>query len=79
MQPLGDKILVRDIVESKTTESGIILDTVRQHYKKVEVVAVSPDTQTKLKPGNICLANRGGVELEDGLWLCSEQLLDCKL
>lgn len=79
MQPLGDKILVRDIVQSKTSASGLILDTIKEHYKKVEVVAVSPDSETKLKKGDICLSNRGGIEIEDGLWLCSEKLLDCKL
>jgi chaperonin GroES len=79
MQPLGNKILVRDIIEEKKTESGIILDTVKQHYKKVEVVAVSPDSETKLAVGDICLSNHGGVELERGLWLCNESLLDCKL
>lgn len=79
MQPIGDKILVRDIVESKTSEAGLILDMVKTPYKKVEIVAVSPDSETKLKKGDICLSNRGGIELEDGLWLCQEKLLDCKL
>lgn len=79
MQPLGNKILVRDINEEKKTESGIILDLVKDHYRKVKIEAVSPDTQTELKPEDICLCNPGGVELEKGLWLCDERLLDCKL
>lgn len=79
MQPLGNKILVKDIIEEKVSQSGLILDTIKDHYKKVEIVQVSPDSQTNLKPGDICLANAGGVELEKGLWLCNEQLLDCKI
>jgi len=79
MQPLGNKILVKDIIEEKRSESGIILDQVKEHYKKVEIVQVSEDSQTNLKVGDICLANRGGIELEKGLWLCNENLLDCKL
>jgi len=79
MQPLGNKVLVKDIIEEKKSASGLILDTVRDHYKKVEIVQVSKDSQTNLQPGDICLANAGGVELEKGLWLCNENLLDCKL
>lgn len=79
MQPLGDKILVRDINEEKKTASGIILDAVKSFYKKVEIVAVSPDSTTNLKPGDICLSGRGGVELEPGVWLCQEKILDAKL
>ncbi len=79
MQPLGDKILVRDIIEEKKSASGLILDPIKEHYKKVKIEAVSPDSITKLKPGDICLSNKGGVEIENGLWLCSESLLDCKL
>lgn len=79
MQPLGNKILVKDIHEQKQTKSGIVLLPDVGPLKKVEVIAISPDSQTKLAPGDICLSNRGGVELEKGLWLCREDLLDCKL
>lgn len=80
MKPLGNKILVRDIKQGeKKTESGIILEGVKEHYRKVEVVEVSADSNTELKSGDICLCNPGGVELEAGLWLCPETLLDCKL
>jgi co-chaperonin GroES (HSP10) len=79
MQPLGNKILVKDIHEQKTTESGIFLLPDTGPLKKVEIVAVSPDSETKLKVGDICLSNRGGVELEPGLWLVREDLLDAKL
>lgn len=79
MQPLGNKILVRDIIEEKKSYSGLILDTVKDHYKKVKIEAVSEDSGTKLKPGDVCLCNPGGVEIEKGLWLCSENLLDGKL
>lgn len=80
MQPLGNKILVRDIEEEeKKTAAGIFLGTVSEHYRKVKVEETSPDSDTTLKAGDICLCNPGGVELEKGLWLCSEGLLDCKL
>lgn len=80
MQPLGNKILVRDIVEGeKTSEGGILLVGVKEHYRKVTVEAISPDSDTKLIPGDVCLCNPGGVEIETGLWLCNEGLLDCKL
>jgi co-chaperonin GroES (HSP10) len=81
MQPLGNKILVRDITEKEVvTEGGIILDPSKgNHYRKVVIENISPDSQTNLKPGDVCLANPGGVELEKGLWLCREDLLDCKL
>lgn len=79
MQPLGNKILVKDILEEKKSQSGLILDTVKDHYKKVEIVAISPDSISKLSVGDICLADAGGVELEKGLWLCKEDLLVAKL
>lgn len=79
MQPLGNKVLVKDIHEQKSTESGIILLPDTGPLKKVEIIAVSEDSQTKLKEGDICLSQRGGVELEHGVWLCREDLLDCKL
>lgn len=79
MLPLGNKILVKDIHEAKQSKSGLILDTIKEHYRKVEVVNTSPDSQTGLKVGDVCLADSGGVELEKGLWLCREDLLVCKL
>jgi len=79
MQPLGNKILVKDIYVEKTSVAGLILDTIKDHYKRVEVVAISPDSQSILAVGDTCLADAGGVELEKGLWLCREDLLVCKL
>jgi co-chaperonin GroES (HSP10) len=79
MKPLGNKILVRDIIEEKKSAAGLDLSAVVTHYRKVEVVEVSADSNTELKSGDICLCNPGGVELEAGLWLCPETLLDCKL
>ena len=79
MQPLGNKILVRDRpVGEKKTESGLILK-VQQHYREVTVEATSPDSQTTLVKGDLCLCNPGGVEVETGLWLCNENLLDAKI
>lgn len=81
MQPLGNKILVRDIIEDeKKTESGIVLvDVGNNPYRKVKIEKLSAESKTTLKKGDICLCNSGGVELEKGLWLCNENLLDCKL
>ena len=80
MQPLGNKILVRDIVEEeKKTESGLYLGSVKEHYRKVQVEATSPDIETTLKKGDICFCNPGGVEIEKGLWLCRIDLLDAIL
>lgn len=83
MQPLGNKILVRDLpkAEEKKTEGGIILNQEEweKTYRKVKVEKTSPDSQTTLKEGDICFCGFGGVELEKGLWLCNEGLLDCKL
>ncbi len=78
-QPLGDKILVEIIVEERKTEAGIILDTVKTPFDKVRVLCVSPDTETALKEGDICLSERGGVELEENVWLKNEKSLVCKL
>lgn len=78
-QPLGDKILVEIIVEERKTEAGIILDTVKTPFDKVKVLCVSPDTETVLKEGDICLSEKGGVELEPNVWLKNEKSLVCKL
>ncbi len=81
MQPLGNKILVRDIIEEeKKTQSGIYLGSVTEHYRKVKIEALSADMEEPvLKLGDICFANPGGVELEKGLWLCRRDLLDAIL
>lgn len=83
MQPLGRKILVRDIKESgeKKTVGGILLNKEEWEkvYRKVKVEKTSPDSNTTLKEGDVCFCGFGGVELETGLWLCDEGLLDCKL
>lgn len=80
MQPLGDKILVKIVKEEeKKTESGLFLGTVKNPYEKVEVIAVSPDSQTNLKKGDICLSDKGGVDIEENVWLRSEKLLVVKL
>ena len=79
MQPLGKMILISDIGEKeKKTQAGIILQEINP-YKKVKIEALSETTATSLQPGDICLSNPGGVELEKGIWLCDEGLLVCKL
>lgn len=83
MQPLGNKILVRDIVETeeKKTEGGIFIDKEewQKFYKKVKIEEISPDSKTVLKKDDVCFCTYGGVELEQGLWLCNENQLDCKI
>ena len=80
MQPLGNKILVREITEEESkTEAGILLlkKEWQNFYRKVVVEATSPDSKTTLKKGDKCLCGHGGVDLGEGLWLCAENLLDC--
>lgn len=90
MQPLGNKILVRDIIEEERKTAGglFIPETAQETYKKVTIEAISPDTKLhyllkdediKISIGDTCLSLRGGVELEKGLWLCSEDLLHCRI
>lgn len=46
MTPIGKYIIVKDIQENVTTESGLILsgeDTNQLRYKKAEVIAVGTD------------------------------------
>lgn len=92
MQPLGNKILVRDIIETeeKKTAAGIFLvDSANNPLRKVIIERVSPDSKVRcfdkneevvaIRSGDTCLCMPGGIELEKGLWLCNENLLDCKL
>lgn len=80
MQPLGNKILVRDIIqEEKKSAGGLIIVDQSNPYRMVKIEKLSGESKTTLKNGDICLCNSGGVELEKGLWLCNENLLDCKL
>lgn len=93
MQPLGNKILVRDIqedinitVDSKfditiadkgKTAGGIFIPAAQQTvYRKVKVEAISETSNIPLSVGDVCLCNKGGVEIEKGLWLINENLLD---
>lgn len=89
-QPLGNKVLVRDIVETeKKTEAGVILMDAYNVYKKVKIEALSPDSVIKfmdksgdvkpLQVGDICLSDKGGVELEKGLFLMNDGLLQCRI
>jgi len=89
MQPLGNKILVKILHEEKRSASGLILDTVKNPFNKVEIVAVSPDSDVRcydnefgivaIKAGDICLAEGGGVELEADTFLCRSDVLVAKL
>jgi len=89
MQPLGNKVLIKLIHEEKVSASGLILDTVKNPFNKVEVVGISPDSDvlcykedweiTRIDIGDICLAEDGGVEVEPDIWLCRSDVLVAKL
>ena len=89
MQPLGNKVLVKVLHEQKVSAAGLILDHVKNPFNKVEIVAVSPDSDvrcydsdgaiTVIKGGDICLAEGGGVELESDVFLCRSDVLVAKL
>lgn len=76
MTPLGNNVLVRDVIEGeKKTQAGIILTDGNKQYKKVKVENKSPDSESKFNEGDTCLSLFGGLEIEKGLWLCNENLL----
>lgn len=78
MKPLGNKILVKVVNDSKLTEGGLI-DVSVKPLRTVEIVEVSEDSETKLKKGDKCLSEYGGVEIEKNLFLCNESLLSAVL
>lgn len=77
MQPLGNKVLVMDIIEEeKKSEAGLILLNSLTSCRKVSVTAISEDIDDpKVKESEVCLCNHGGIEVDKGVWLCDYGLL----
>lgn len=68
-QPLGERVLVKAVVEEKKTASGIIIpDNAKEKPNKAEVVAVS-DEITTIKIGDtVVFGKYAGTELSvDGV------------
>lgn len=74
MKPLRDKILVKIVNDSKLTAGGLI-DVSVKPLRTVEIVEISKDSTSDLKPGDMCLCEYGGIEIEKNVFLCNENLL----
>jgi co-chaperonin GroES (HSP10) len=81
IQPLGTKVLITpEKTAEKKTDSGIILTTVQEVYGKAKVEAVSPDIESKLKPGDSVLFDiNAGVPIEEKYLLIEEKNIVAKL
>ncbi len=66
-QPLGKRVLVKRVEETKTTASGIIIpDNAKEKPLIGEVVAVSKEVQDISKKDKIVFAKYGGTEIKLG-------------
>lgn len=71
-QPLGKRVLVKRVEETKTTASGIIIpDNAKEKPLIGEVVAVSKEVSDIASSDKIVFAKYGGTEvkLNDGEYL----------
>ncbi|EAL3986659.1 co-chaperone GroES [Campylobacter upsaliensis] len=71
-QPLGKRVLVKRVEETKTTASGIIIpDNAKEKPLMGEVVAVSKEVSDIASGDKIVFAKYGGTEvkLDDGEYL----------
>ncbi|CAG9468836.1 co-chaperone GroES [Campylobacter upsaliensis] len=71
-QPLGKRVLVKRVEETKTTASGIIIpDNAKEKPLMGEVVAVSKEVSDIASGDKIVFAKYGGTEvkLNDGEYL----------
>ncbi|MDL0114217.1 co-chaperone GroES [Campylobacter felis] len=71
-QPLGKRVLVKRVEETKTTASGIIIpDNAKEKPLIGEVVAVSKEVSDIVSGDKIVFAKYGGTEvkLNDGEYL----------
>ncbi|EPV9359460.1 co-chaperone GroES [Campylobacter upsaliensis] len=71
-QPLGKRVLVKRVEETKTTASGIIIpDNAKEKPLMGEVVAVSREVSDIASGDKIVFAKYGGTEvkLNDGEYL----------
>ena len=73
LKPLGDKVVLKQMVEEETTKSGIILaGAAKEKPQQAEVIAVGPggmvdgkDVKMEVKVGDIVLfAKYAGTELK---------------
>ncbi|MCX2682533.1 co-chaperone GroES [Campylobacter sp. MIT 21-1685] len=64
-QPLGKRVLVKRVEETKTTASGIIIpDNAKEKPLIGEVVAVSKEVQDISNGSKIVFAKYGGTEIK---------------
>ena len=64
-QPLGKRVLVKRVEETKTTASGIIIpDNVKEKPLMGEVVAVSKEVEDIKVNNKIVFAKYGGTEIK---------------
>ncbi|EAJ4501458.1 co-chaperone GroES [Campylobacter upsaliensis] len=71
-QPLGKRVLVKRVEETKTTASGIIIpDNAKEKPLMGEVVAVSKEVSDIASGDKVVFAKYGGTEvkLNDGEYL----------
>lgn len=68
-QPLGERVLVKAVVEEKKTASGIIIpDNAKEKPNKAEVVAVSSEVETVKIGDTVVFGKYAGTELSvDGV------------
>lgn len=81
IQPLGTKVLITpEKTAEKKTDAGIILTTVQEAYGKAKVEVVSPDIESRLKPGDKVLFDiNAGVPIEEKYLLIEEKNIVAKL
>lgn len=66
-QPLGKRVLVKRVEETKTTASGIIIpDNAKEKPLMGEVVAASSEVSELKKGDKILFAKYGGTEVKLG-------------
>jgi len=90
LQPLGDNVILKPLVEEETTKSGIVLPDTAEKEKpeKAEVIAVGPGktldsgkkTEMTVKKGNTVLFKKYGpdeikIENEDYLIASMDDIL----
>ncbi len=63
-QPLGERVLVKAVVEEKKTASGIIIpDNAKEKPNKAEVVAVSSEVETVKLGDTVVFGKYAGTEI----------------
>jgi chaperonin GroES len=68
LQPLGDKLLIKPAPIAEKTAGGIIIpDNAKEKPDRGEVVAISQDKDTTVKPGDTILyAKNAGTPIKEG-------------